>query len=63
MVWHLYYLGGTGQLTRFLPVSRKQLMGECNKEQSFALLDEFYRLGGNFIDTYVITTNYITVRC
>ncbi|RAK89430.1 norsolorinic acid reductase [Aspergillus costaricaensis CBS 115574] len=31
--------------------SWKQFMGECNKEQSFALLDEFYRLGGNFIDT------------
>ncbi|OJJ73313.1 hypothetical protein ASPBRDRAFT_173903 [Aspergillus brasiliensis CBS 101740] len=31
--------------------SWKSFMGECNKEQSFALLDEFYRLGGNFIDT------------
>ncbi|PWY64827.1 norsolorinic acid reductase [Aspergillus eucalypticola CBS 122712] len=31
--------------------SWKEFMGECNKEQSFALLDEFYRLGGNFIDT------------
>ncbi|GLB04739.1 hypothetical protein AtubIFM57258_010758 [Aspergillus tubingensis] len=31
--------------------SWKGFMGECNKEQSFALLDEFYRLGGNFIDT------------
>lgn len=38
-------------------------MGECNKEQTFALLDEFYRLGGNFIDTYVTTTSYIAVRC
>ncbi|EHA18436.1 hypothetical protein ASPNIDRAFT_207776 [Aspergillus niger ATCC 1015] len=31
--------------------SWKDFMGECNKEQTFALLDEFYRLGGNFIDT------------
>ncbi|KAL4914562.1 NADP-dependent oxidoreductase domain-containing protein [Aspergillus aurantiobrunneus] len=29
----------------------KDLMGECNKEQSFALLDAFYDAGGNFIDT------------
>ncbi|KAI9371769.1 NADP-dependent oxidoreductase domain-containing protein [Aspergillus egyptiacus] len=29
----------------------KEFMGECNKEQSFALLDEFFKLGGNFIDT------------
>ena len=28
-------------------------MGECSKEQSFALLDAFFKLGGNFIDTYV----------
>lgn len=26
-------------------------MGECTKEQTFALLDTFYELGGNFIDT------------
>lgn len=29
-------------------------MGECNKEQTFALLDAFYEAGGNFIDTYVV---------
>ncbi|RDW81562.1 aldo/keto reductase [Aspergillus mulundensis] len=29
----------------------KEFMGECNKEQSFALLDAFYEAGGNFIDT------------
>ncbi|RDW67427.1 Sterigmatocystin biosynthesis dehydrogenase stcV [Aspergillus mulundensis] len=29
----------------------KDFMGECDKEQSFALLDEFFRLGGNFLDT------------
>ena len=31
-------------------------MGECSKEQSFALLDAFFDLGGNFLDTYVETT-------
>ncbi len=30
-------------------------MGECNKEQTFALLDAFYEAGGNFIDTYVVS--------
>ncbi|KAL2856748.1 Aldo/keto reductase [Aspergillus pseudodeflectus] len=29
----------------------KDFMGECDKKQSFALLDEFFKLGGNFIDT------------
>ncbi|KAL4865284.1 hypothetical protein BDV12DRAFT_174914 [Aspergillus spectabilis] len=31
--------------------SWKEFMGECNKEQSFALLDAFYNAGGNFVDT------------
>ncbi|KAL4928903.1 aldo/keto reductase [Aspergillus undulatus] len=31
--------------------SWKEFMGECNKDQSFALLDAFYESGGNFIDT------------
>ncbi|KAL4957065.1 NADP-dependent oxidoreductase domain-containing protein [Aspergillus filifer] len=31
--------------------SWKEFMGECNKEQSFALLDAFFESGGNFIDT------------
>ena len=26
-------------------------MGECTKENAFSLLDTFYELGGNFIDT------------
>jgi len=30
---------------------REEFMGECGKEQSFAVLDAFYDLGGNFIDT------------
>lgn len=29
----------------------KQFMGECGKEQAFEILDAFYDLGGNFIDT------------
>lgn len=28
-------------------------MGECSKLQSFAILDAFYRFGGNFLDTSV----------
>ena len=33
---------------------RKDYMGECGKEQSFAILDAFYNLGGNFLDTLVV---------
>ncbi|KAJ5645780.1 hypothetical protein N7490_002152 [Penicillium lividum] len=29
----------------------KGMMGECTKEQAFELLDAYYDLGGNFIDT------------
>jgi hypothetical protein len=32
----------------------KSFLGECNKEQSFEILDFFYDQGGNFIDTYVV---------
>ncbi|KAB8072347.1 NADP-dependent oxidoreductase domain-containing protein [Aspergillus leporis] len=28
-----------------------EFMGECSKEQSFAILDAFYKQGGNFLDT------------
>ncbi|KAF2493322.1 Aldo/keto reductase, partial [Lophium mytilinum] len=31
----------------------KDILGECNKETSFAMLDYFYEQGGNFIDTAV----------
>ncbi|KAI1130095.1 aldo/keto reductase [Nemania abortiva] len=31
--------------------SWKDFMGECGKEQTFEILDAFYDLGGNFIDT------------
>lgn len=31
--------------------SWKEYMGECGKEQTFAILDYFYQAGGNFIDT------------
>ena len=31
----------------------KEMLGECNKETSFAMLDYFYSQGGNFIDTAV----------
>lgn len=26
-------------------------LGECTKDTAFEILDEFYQLGGNFIDT------------
>ncbi|KAM3071252.1 hypothetical protein ACMFMF_007725 [Clarireedia jacksonii] len=29
----------------------KEFMGECSKEQSFSVLDAFYDMGGNFLDT------------
>ncbi|KAK7914377.1 hypothetical protein PG985_012080 [Apiospora marii] len=29
----------------------KMGMGECTKEMAFELLDTFYDLGGNFVDT------------
>jgi len=29
----------------------KDMLGECNKETSFGMLDHFYEMGGNFIDT------------
>jgi aryl-alcohol dehydrogenase-like predicted oxidoreductase len=31
----------------------KSMLGECNKETAFAMLDYFYSQGGNFIDTAV----------
>ncbi|KAG9229665.1 NADP-dependent oxidoreductase domain-containing protein [Amylocarpus encephaloides] len=31
--------------------SQKQLLGECNKETAFSILDTFKHAGGNFIDT------------
>jgi aryl-alcohol dehydrogenase-like predicted oxidoreductase len=29
----------------------KSVLGECNKETTFKILDYFYRMGGNFVDT------------
>ena len=28
------------------------MMGECNKQTAFEILDYFFENGGNFIDTY-----------
>lgn len=39
-------LGGMGFGTNF-----KEMMGACDKESSFEILDFFYKNGGNFIDT------------
>ena len=35
-----------------LNIHRKEALGECDKETTFAILDHFYESGGNFIDTY-----------
>jgi hypothetical protein len=32
------------------------LMGKCDKETTFQILDYFYEQGGNFIDTYVFAS-------
>lgn len=34
-----------------LIIYRKEFMGECDKDTSFEVLDAFFDLGGNFIDT------------
>ena len=31
----------------------KEILGECNKDTAFQILDYFYDQGGNFIDTSV----------
>jgi aryl-alcohol dehydrogenase-like predicted oxidoreductase len=33
-------------------VIRKGMLGDCDKETTFGILDYFYEQGGNFIDTY-----------
>jgi aryl-alcohol dehydrogenase-like predicted oxidoreductase len=38
-------------------------MGKCKKDEAFALMDAFYNMGGNFIDTYVTICTYIVVCC
>ena len=34
----------------------KHILGECNKDTAFQILDYFYDQGGNFIDTSVTQT-------
>lgn len=34
-------------------MNRRERIGDCTKEQAFEILDRFYGLGGNFIDTCV----------
>ena len=34
----------------------EESMGKCDKKTSFEMLDYFYEQGGNFIDTYVLST-------
>lgn len=30
----------------------RERLGDCTKDQAFEILDKFYELGGNFLDTY-----------
>lgn len=50
----------------------KGILAECSKETAFSMLDHFYELGGNFIDTqvpqenqadHVLTANDIVPIC
>lgn len=36
-------------------------MGKCSKDGAFALMDAFYDMGGNFIDTYVSVPTHSNV--
>ncbi|KAL8668019.1 MAG: hypothetical protein Q9168_007107 [Polycauliona sp. 1 TL-2023] len=40
----------------------KGFMGECSKETSFEILDYFYKMGGNFIDTAINYQNQQSER-
>ncbi|KGO75078.1 Aldo/keto reductase [Penicillium italicum] len=40
-----------GRYRLLAPSASKGMMGECIKDQAFELLDTYYDLGGNFIDT------------
>jgi aryl-alcohol dehydrogenase-like predicted oxidoreductase len=49
-----FMIGRGYLLISFLPglgTNWSKLMGECTKENAFDLLETFYNLGGNFIDT------------
>lgn len=41
------------QLVMAKLMNRRERIGDCTKEQAFEILDRFYELGGNFIDTCV----------
>lgn len=49
----------TGSLGFKITLHREHFMGKCKKDEAFALMDEFYNMGGNFIDTYVTICTYI----
>ena len=34
-------------------IDRHEKLGDCTKEEAFEILDKFYEMGGNFIDTWV----------
>lgn len=51
----MVYPSGRMSLVHFgrvlLIAYRESFMGECKKEDAFAIMDAFYDHGGNFIDT------------
>ncbi|KAL4924550.1 NADP-dependent oxidoreductase domain-containing protein [Aspergillus undulatus] len=40
----------------------EHFMGKCTKENAFALMDAFYDMGGNFIDTYATLSLFYAVE-
>ncbi len=46
---------------RNLMFYREHFMGKCSKDDAFALMDAFYDMGGNFIDTYVSVPTHSNV--
>lgn len=46
---------------RNLMFYREHFMGKCSKDGAFALMDAFYDMGGNFIDTYVSVPTHSNV--
>jgi len=49
--WYVYLFVVHCWDSRLIHRNRKERLGECDKENSFKMLDTFYENGGNFIDT------------
>lgn len=52
--WYVNFLGVLRShypsSSNLILLCRESFMGECKKENAFAIMDTFYDLGGNFID-------------